>query len=246
MATDKFLLEEGAKITWIDTPLGEMTGILKRGGFDDGYSSMKYLVQCNNSKGRKGKSEDGIMPTGLCWVSSGQVTAINDIPVVVSGMGEVLYIKAKPECVPPGALERDFLAWKIGLEPRPDNETLPPVISALTALQYDKEGTYGSSWKGKGEYRGIVANIDRKYDRLDKITNDEIEGTREPLPKKAYNELSQKEIEDMGESKIDAVADLTNYSLLYLAYLRIQYPGAFQVWVTKNIPSYLRSKIPFL
>jgi len=58
-----------------------------------------------------------------------------------------------------------MIAWKDGLEDRPDNTNLPPVVTMLMAIQYDKEGHYGSSWKGKGEYRGIMSNIDRKYAR---------------------------------------------------------------------------------
>jgi hypothetical protein len=139
-----------------------------------------------------------------------------------------------------------MMAWKAGRVDRPDNSALPCIVTLLMALQWDKEGTYGSSWKGKGEYRGIMANIDRKYDRLDKITDDEINGERKCLPTEKWEDLSEQDIKDMGESKIDAVADLSNYSLLYLSYLRENFPGAFKVWVDRNIPKYLQEKIPFL
>lgn len=143
--------------------------------------------------------------------------------------------------------EIDMLAWKQGLQPRPDNEKLPAIVTMLMAIQYDKEGGYGSSWKGKGEYRGIMANIDRKYDRLDKMTQDEISGSRNTLSKIEEALTSGlMPIEDVGESKIDAVADLTNYVLLYMIYLKETYPLTFNIWVDKNIPKYLRDKIPFL
>jgi hypothetical protein len=140
-----------------------------------------------------------------------------------------------------------MVAWLDGLESRPDNDKLPAIITLLMAIQYDKEGSYGSSWKGKGEYRGIMANIDRKYDRLDKMTTDELEGTiktlrqlEEEFVQGAINALS------VGESKIDAIADLANYCLLYLTYVRDNFPNVYNIWVNKNIPKYLADKIPFI
>lgn len=137
-------------------------------------------------------------------------------------------------------------SWSDGLEPRRDNSNIQEISTILLAVQYDKEGYYGSSWCGKGEYRGIISNIDRKYDRLDKIINDEISGKREKITNKPFNELTDDDVEEIGESKIDAVADLANYCLLYLSWLRSNHPGAFQVWVDKNVPMYLRKKIDFL
>lgn len=134
--------------------------------------------------------------------------------------------------------------WLDGLEARPDNNKLPEVITYLLAIQWDKEGSYGSSWCGKGEYRGIMSNIDRKYDRLDKIVNDEISGKRPQLPTTVN--LTTEEMRLIGESKIDAVADLANYCLLYLTWLRKTNPGAFRLWVDKNVPLYLHEKIPFI
>jgi len=140
-----------------------------------------------------------------------------------------------------------MIAWKDGLEDRPDNTNLPPVVTMLMAIQYDKEGHYGSSWKGKGEYRGIMSNIDRKYDRLDHLTQLEIEKAMKSL-QDLENDLKMKEIEpsDVPESKIDAIADLANYCLLYMTYVKEQYPRVFNVWVKKNVPSYLAEKIPFI
>jgi len=62
------------------------------------------------------------------------------------------------------------------------------------------------------------------------------------------NDLKMKEIEpsDVPESKIDAIADLANYCLLYMTYVKEQYPRVFNVWVKKNVPSYLADKIPFI
>lgn len=137
-----------------------------------------------------------------------------------------------------------MLNWLDGLEARPDNDKLPEIVTYLLSIQYDKEGGYGSSWKGRGEYRGIMSNIDRKFDRLDKIVNDEIAGTRPKLPDSPV--LTTEEQEQVGESKIDAVADLAVYCLLYLTWLREHKPGAFKLWVDKNVPKYLHDKIPFI
>lgn len=141
-----------------------------------------------------------------------------------------------------------MLSWRDGLELRPDNTNMPEVLTLLMAVQYDKEGHYGSSWKGKGEYRGIMANIDRKYDRLDKMTQSEIDGSlnslaiQEDMLKQNFDLYS----EQVGESKVDAIADLANYSILYLTYVKENYPLVFSVWVSKNVPKYLADKIPFL
>lgn len=140
-----------------------------------------------------------------------------------------------------------MMAWKEGLEDRPDNSKLPTIVTLLMAIQYDKEGHYGSSWKGKGEYRGIMANIDRKYDRLDKMTQDEIIGKISSL--RELEEGLDTDIfssDEVGESKIDAIADLANYCLLYMTYVKDNYPGLFDVWVNKNVPNYLADKIPFI
>lgn len=141
--------------------------------------------------------------------------------------------------------------WMDGLPERPDNSKLPAIVTLLMAIQYDKEGGYGSSWKGKGEYRGIMANIDRKYDRLDKMTQDEIAGTIQSLAEMEENLARQEKPNSgksapIGESKIDAIADLTNYGILYMTFVKEHFPRVFAVWVDRNIPEYLRDKIPFV
>ena len=111
----------------------------------------------------------------------------------------------------------DIGAWHLGLPGRPDNSKIPPILSLITALQYHKEKDYGSSWRKHGEYRSVIPNIDRKYDRLSKMIEDELAGTLAPLP--TDEELTAEQIEFIGESKIDAAADLASYSILYLTYL---------------------------
>lgn len=138
------------------------------------------------------------------------------------------------------------LSWVNEIEEtRPDNSKLFPVVAALLAVQYDKEGTYGSSWVGKGEHRGIMPNIDRKYDRLDTMTANEIEGKIKTLRQLEDEFVSMgdgdREIAT-AESKIDAVADLANYCLLYMTYIRDNYPKMYNAWFENNVPKYLRDK----
>lgn len=133
--------------------------------------------------------------------------------------------------------------WQEGLSPNPDNQNLFPVVEILLAIQYGKECDYGSSWKGKGEYRGIMSNIDRKYDRLDEMTKREIEG-RALTFSAIEDRLKKGTTTDVpGEGKVDAIADLANYCLLYLSWVKENYPLVFKNWAEKNIPSYLADKI---
>ncbi|AID50523.1 hypothetical protein [Bacillus phage CP-51] len=154
--------------------------------------------------------------------------------------------------IPPANMDIEAIAqkmtrWMEGLPSQPDNSKLPEIVTLLMAIQYDKEQYYGSSWKGKGEIRGIMANIDRKYDRLDKMTNDEIEGVSNTLNLLEEGlRTGRLTTKDVGESKIDAIADLTNYGILYMTYVRDNFPNVFKIWVDKNVPDYLKDKMLFL
>lgn len=135
-----------------------------------------------------------------------------------------------------------MLEWKDGLPDLPDNSKLPKVVDVLMAIQYSKEKDYGSSWKARGEHRGIIPNIDRKYDRLDKMTEDELSGKAKTLG--AWEALLRagEEIETP-ESKIDAIADLANYCLLYMTYVSERYPLMYAEWVKKNVPKDFLNKL---
>jgi len=130
-----------------------------------------------------------------------------------------------------------MLEWLEGKEQLPDNSKLPEIVDMLLSIQYSKEKDYGSSWKARGEHRGIVPNVDRKYDRLDKMTMDELIGkamTLREIEEKLVNKELKPEI--VGESKIDAIADLAVYCLLYLTYVKEEYPHVFDIWVDRNVP----------
>ncbi|MNN90459.1 hypothetical protein D3C81_2084100 [compost metagenome] len=79
------------------------------------------------------------------------------------------------------------------------------------------------------------------------MTQQELEG-KIPTLKELEEKLASGEIDEdqIGESKIDAIADFTNYGLLYFAYVRVTYPNLFKVWVSKNVPKYLQHRIPFI
>jgi len=117
-----------------------------------------------------------------------------------------------------------------------DNSNMVSVLPLLLELQYNKELDYGNSWKLRGEYRGIIPNIDRKYDRLNIMIQREIDDPSFRLPEGDIpTGISIEEWDDkIGESKIDAVADLANYCLMYFAYLKDKHPGAFNTWIRKN------------
>jgi len=133
----------------------------------------------------------------------------------------------------------ESLKWLKDMNPRSDNQAMQEIIPLLLAVQYDKEGSYGNSWCKHGEVRSILPNIDRKYDRLDTIVQSELNGSRPKLPNNRPSSMSNEQFDSLvGESKIDAVADLANYCILYMGWLKKNYPDAFDTWVRKNVPGY--------
>jgi hypothetical protein len=99
---------------------------------------------------------------------------------------------------------------KLGFDARSFGETL----FNLYLLVFAKTEQYGDSWQKRGEIRGPIANIDRKYDRIMRsIEMWTEEGKNDPYP------------------RIDGTADLAVYSILYLStFLRRHYPAAFERW----------------
>jgi hypothetical protein len=93
----------------------------------------------------------------------------------------------------------------------------------LYVLAFAKGMQYGQSWQKRGEIRGPISNIDRKYDRLmNSIDQWEKTGKNDPYP------------------RIDGSADLAVYNLLYLStYLREHYPAAFEKWWMEEIQGFL-------
>jgi len=73
--------------------------------------------------------------------------------------------------------------------------------SAIVSLHRQKSAGYGSSWKKRGEQLGIVANIDRKVDRIEILNSGGMPGD---------------------ESLLDTVIDLFIYCAKYRTYLADQ------------------------
>ena len=141
--------------------------------------------------------------------------------------------------IPEDSMGVNLLSYLKGKVSLPDNSEMINLVGLLLELQYNKEKYYGSSWKLKGEYRGIIPNIDRKYDRLNIIVQNELDNPESVLAKGDKPEDMTNEQWDnlVGESKIDTVADLTVYCLLYLTFLKNNHQGAFDTWVRRNLVS---------
>ncbi|AYP68633.1 hypothetical protein EalM132_00121 [Exiguobacterium phage vB_EalM-132] len=175
----------------------------------------------------------------------GTVTALS-LTKQVTTQGEEHTVTVTLKSVNPtpglGHTDETFIISVPIAERRPDNEEYKQVVKVLSAIQHDKEGTYGSSWKGKGEYRGIMANIDRKYDRLDKMTDDEVARHILSLPEieshlKEFGKLPEGV---NPESKVDAIADLANYTILYMSYIKANFPEVYKYWARQNLPEHLQ------
>ena len=85
------------------------------------------------------------------------------------------------------------------------------VLEHLKAVHNRARG-YGRSWCKRGEERGILPNIDRKKDRLDVFFEDPGAPVKQ------------------GEKKIDTVADLAMYCVMYLAWLREHHYDDYDTW----------------
>ena len=65
-----------------------------------------------------------------------------------------------------------------------DIEAFGELIFKLYLLTFCKGKNYGDSWKKRGEIRGCMANMDRKFDRISKSADDITEhGHNDPVPR---------------------------------------------------------------
>lgn len=94
---------------------------------------------------------------------------------------------------------------------RRDNVLLVFVFVFMAKIQYAKEGTYGNSWEKRKEV-GVFMNMARKFDRLENMI---IDGKQD----------------EVGESKVDTVADEGVYSVLWLTYILRESPEEFKQWM---------------
>lgn len=100
------------------------------------------------------------------------------------------------------------------MEIRDDNLLLTVVFLSLSGVQYSKEGTYGDSWRKRGELE-VFFNLARKFDRLENIV---LNGSKD----------------EVGEPYVDTVGDSANYGLLWMTLILRQDPDLFLSWVESN------------
>jgi hypothetical protein len=104
------------------------------------------------------------------------------------------------------------------------------IIFTLYVMTFAKGLQYGNSWQKRGEIRGPISNMDRKYDRvMNSIDQIESGGKNDPYP------------------RVDGTADLAVYSLLYLStFLREHYPAAFERWWKDEVQEFIEPYRPSL
>lgn len=121
-------------------------------------------------------------------------------------------------------LAEEFLGH-LTLNLTPDNREVCKIVPRLLTLQYDKEKVYGSSWK-KYEHVGTFFNLSRKTDRVENIM------------KRAMKEGMEKVLEESASSPtetfIDTIADIANYSLLWLTLLKSTVPSQYERFLELN------------
>lgn len=127
-----------------------------------------------------------------------EVTEINHV-------GESIPIVQTEIPIPPES-------YNVGNNPRKMIGFMIHLFQLLVCKGFD----YQDSWKKRGELRGVVANIDRKDDRL----NAAIET-------------------DQDRNKCDAAIDGAMYRILYIFdFIRKKSPAVFQDWFSSEVLGY--------
>lgn len=91
------------------------------------------------------------------------------------------------------------------------------VCDLLQTLQLFKGARYGNAYCKRGEVFSIFPNIARKWDRLEKMMTDYIEGKALPSP-------------EAEETIAETVADLATYSILWMDWIRKNRPKEYEAW----------------
>jgi hypothetical protein len=104
-----------------------------------------------------------------------------------------------------------------------DRKSFGEVIFHLYLLAFTKSVEYGDSWQKRGEIRGPISNMDRKYDRImNSIERWISTGKNDPW------------------ARIDGSADLAVYTLLYLStFLKEHYPEDYKRWWHDELQAYI-------
>lgn len=106
-----------------------------------------------------------------------------------------------------------------------DTKNLLDVVPALVQLQDDKGKLYGRSYCKYGE-TSIFFNLSRKWDRIENIMMKAI--------KDGEGSLHSSDSTSATETFTDTVADMATYSLLWLGYIKENYPDEWEHFLKTN------------
>lgn len=107
----------------------------------------------------------------------------------------------------------------------PDNVNLMEIFPQLLKLQNDKGRVYGRSYAKHGDV-SIFLNVERKFDRISNIMD---RAMREGL-----NTLHSEASSTATETFLDTVVDLGLYSLMWVGYIKDEFPEEYQKFLTAN------------
>ncbi len=107
----------------------------------------------------------------------------------------------------------------------PDNVNLMKIFPQLLKLQNDKGRVYGRSYAKHGDV-SIFLNVERKFDRISNIMD---RAMREGL-----NTLHSEASSTATETFLDTVVDLGLYSLMWVGYIKDEYPEEYQKFLAAN------------
>lgn len=107
----------------------------------------------------------------------------------------------------------------------PDNLSILKVLPSVLTLQNQKESQYGSSWK-KYQDTSAFFNLARKYDRIENIMKN--------VMKNGLDSMFSDDNCIPGETILDTLVDLGNYSLLWTAYIAERYPDVWNKFLSQN------------
>lgn len=107
----------------------------------------------------------------------------------------------------------------------PDNVNLMKIFPHLLKLQNDKGRVYGRSYAKHGDV-SIFLNVERKFDRISNIMD---RAMREGL-----NTLHSEASSTATETFLDTVVDLGLYSLMWVGYIKDEYPEEYQKFLAAN------------
>ena len=125
-------------------------------------------------------------------------------------------ITLKPEALVTKTQDTNQLVQN-GLE---KDKIFQEVQELLYKLQSYKSKTYGSSWCKHGEAISVFGNTSRKYDRIESIIKNFIEGKPLPSP-------------ESEESLAETVADLGVYCVLWMTWIKMNRPAEYESWVNR-------------